>query len=129
MSSASAAIPSGSGAPNDRRGRGRLASVKATGRPLATTAASQPSVTSRWVSGGASAERRMTRRQRWRDSDRGRSGGPSTSGSLRHVDEPARNDPSPRSEHHDPTSEPAEPPADAAPPDPVADADGRGQDP
>ena len=107
MSSASAAIPSGSGAPNDRRARGRAASVNATGRPLATTAASHPSATSRWLSEGASAERRTTRRQRWRGSDRGRSGGPSTSGSLRHVDEPARNDPSPRGEPHDPTSEPA----------------------
>ena len=46
------------------------------------------------------------------------------------MDEPARNDPSPRSEPHDPISEPAEPAADAAlPSEPVGDADLGGRDP
>ena len=46
------------------------------------------------------------------------------------MDEPARNDPSPRSEPHDPTSEPAEPAADPAPrSEPVGDAELGGRDP
>ena len=47
MSSASAAIPMGSGAPNAIRGRDRAPSVQATGNPASAIAANQPSVTSR----------------------------------------------------------------------------------
>jgi predicted PurR-regulated permease PerM len=46
------------------------------------------------------------------------------------MDEPARNDPSPRGEPQEPTSEPAAPPIDqASRPDPVADAGEAGRDP
>ena len=81
MSSALAAIPMGSGAPNAIRGRDRAPSVQATGNPAASIAATQPSATSRCASSGAAAERATTRRQRWRGSAvlAGRS---DTSGSL-----------------------------------------------
>ena len=60
MSSASAAIPMGSGAPNAIRGRDRAPSVQATGNPASAIAANQPSVTSRCGCSGAAAERATT---------------------------------------------------------------------
>ena len=68
MSSASAASPTLSGAPNASRGFGFAASPTATGRPLATTRVLPGAEVSRCDSSGASARRPTVIRQRWRGS-------------------------------------------------------------
>ena len=61
MSSPSAAMPTGSGAPNEIRGRDRPSPARASGSPAASNAASQASATWRWVWSGA--RRRRVRRR------------------------------------------------------------------
>ena len=92
MSSASALMPIGSGAPNDSRGFGGSPGPGIAGSPDASTAALHASATSRCASGSASGPRPTNSRQRCRGSRAtggGDAGSGSTSASLRH-DERAR---------------------------------------
>ena len=65
-------MPTGSGAPNEIRGRVRVAlSAAISGSPAPSRAAAHASPTSRCARAGASADRATTRRQRWRGSATG----------------------------------------------------------